>query len=286
MTRSGIAFTKGHGTGNDFVILTDLDGRLELTAQEVRRLCDRRHGIGGDGVLVVTRTSASPEVAGRSGAEYFMDYRNADGSVAQMCGNGARVFARSLLDQGLARPGEWLIATRGGPRLVHAGARGDIRVDMGPAVVMETEGITVKVGSDDAARPALGVLMPNPHAVCWVDDVDEAGPLLSAPRVDPASAFPEGVNVEFVQVRAAAELTMRVHERGVGETQSCGTGACAAAVATLARAGEGPGDQRVRVDVPGGTLHVVWRADGEVQLIGPAVIVARGVIEDEWWDQK
>lgn len=286
MTRSGIAFAKGHGTGNDFVILTDLDGQLRLNDQEVRRLCDRRHGIGGDGVLVVTRTSASPEVAGRSEAEYFMDYRNADGSLAQMCGNGARVFALSLLDQGLAQPGEWLIATRGGPRMVETDVQGEICVDMGPAVVMDAPQLTVRLGPDDTPRTALGVHMPNPHAVCWVDDLDDAGSLLSAPQVEPASAFPEGVNVEFVQVRGAGELAMRVHERGVGETQSCGTGACAAVVASLAKAGEGPAGQRVRVEVPGGTLQVVWRSDGEVQLIGPAVIVARGVIDDEWWEHK
>jgi diaminopimelate epimerase len=285
MSRSGIAFAKGHGTGNDFVILTDLEGRLGLTGEEVQRLCDRRHGIGADGVLVVTRASASAEAADQPEADYFMDYRNADGSLAQMCGNGARVFVRFLLQEGFAEPGEWILATRGGGRRVNADLRGSIRVDMGPAVLLDEPDLTVSTHPDGAVRPALGVLMPNPHAVCWVDDLADAGSLLAPPSTTPDGVFPEGVNVEFVEELGDQHLAMRVHERGVGETQSCGTGACAAAVGTLARRGSGPLGQRMRVDVPGGTVHVKWRSDGEVQLIGPAIMVARGVIEDEWWER-
>jgi diaminopimelate epimerase len=287
MTSPGILFAKGHGTGNDFVILTNLDGRLTVSADQVRRLCDRHQGIGADGVLVVARRAASAEVADQVDAEYFMDYRNADGSVAEMCGNGSRVFVRFLLEEGLVDSGEVPIATRGGTRAARVLDDGTICVEMGPAHVLDVPDLVVEtVPEEGPKRSAIGVLMPNPHAVCWVEDVVEAGALLQPPRVSPAQAFPHGVNVEFVAEIGSAHVAMRVHERGVGETQSCGTGACAAAVATLARRGEGPGDQRVRVDVPGGTVQVHWRPDGQVELSGPAVIVARGTLAAQWWSQR
>lgn len=286
MTSAGIPFAKGHGTGNDFLILPALDGELELTADQVRMLCDRHHGIGADGVLVVTRTASAPEVADQRDAEFFMDYRNADGSVAQMCGNGSRVFVRYLLEEGLILPGEVPIATRGGTRVATIdGFGGVVCVQMGTAAVLDAPHLTVtaRQGHEPNTLPALGVLMPNPHAVCWVADVADAGPLTQAPEVSPAGVFPEGANVEFVARVGPDHLRMRVHERGVGATQSCGTGACAAAVATWVRDGQVPIGQRMRVDVPGGTLHVDWRPDGQVVLRGPAVIVARGRIEEQWW---
>jgi diaminopimelate epimerase len=289
MTGTPIPFTKGHGTGNDFVILSNLDGELEVTPELVAALCDRRRGLGGDGVLVVARTVEHPEVADQAGvAPYFMDYRNADGSLAQMCGNGARVFVAHLLEAGLVSSGRLHIATRGGARPVRVSTDDDsICVDMGPAQVLDRADIEV-LPADAApgatAIPATGVLMPNPHAVVMVADLSQAGGLVAAPRVTPVEAYPEGVNVEFVRVIDPTHIQMRVFERGVGETLSCGTGACAAAVATLNLAGERPADQRVRVDVPGGTVHVVWRAGGEVELHGPAVLVATGTIEPSWWE--
>ena len=287
MSAAPVPFVKGHGTGNDFVILTDLDGTLEVGPGLVAALCDRRRGVGADGVLIVRRTAEVPEVADQADtAELFMDYRNADGSVAQMCGNGARVFVAHLLAEGLVSHGELSIATRGGSRRVRALPGQDICVDMGPAQFLPEEGITVRPADAPAGRGpsrAVGVLMPNPHAVTWVDDLAEAGALLEHPEVAPAGAYPEGVNVEFVHERAVDHLAMRVFERGVGETLSCGTGACAAAVATVRRSGAGPNGQRVRVDVPGGTVHVVWLASGEVELHGPAVLVARGTIDAQWW---
>src|ERR1051325_3811085 len=125
-------FVKGHGTENDFVIVPDPDGELEITPERVALICDRRAGIGADGLLRVVRAKA----AGGDGAEWFMDYRNSDGSVAEMCGNGVRVFARYLVESGLAEPGEWPLATRSGPRLVTVGREGDVRVDMGPPKVL------------------------------------------------------------------------------------------------------------------------------------------------------
>lgn len=286
MTRDPIPFVKGHGTGNDFVILPATDPAA-ITPALVTALCDRRRGIGGDGVLVVARTSDCPEVVDQAGAApYFMDYRNADGSLAQMCGNGARVFVAHLIMQGLVEPGIVPIATRGGTRRVRAEPSGALCVDMGPATFLDRDDIAVRAEWAGTAptRPAIGVLMPNPHAVAWVEDLAEAGSLRQAPTVTPASAYPEGANVEFVQVLAPDHVTMRVFERGVGETLSCGTGACAAAVATLRRAGQSAAGQSMRVDVPGGRLDVVWRADGEVELHGPAEFVARGTIDPRWWE--
>ena len=265
---------KGHGTGNDFVLLPDLDGDLDLTDEMVQALCDRRFGIGADGVLRVVRSAAcdDPDAAG---AEFFMDYRNADGSSAQMCGNGIRVFARFLAEEGLADPAGMDIATRGGVLHVRRLESGEYAVGMGAATGMEAIA-SVMVGN--RSYPATGVHVPNPHAVVFVTSVSAAGPLDRAPEVSPEHLFPEGVNVEFVEQIAPGHVRMRVHERGVGETLSCGTGACAVAWA-VRRRGDAP--ERIRVDVPGGTLHVEER-DGELDLIGPAVIVADGMLEADW----
>lgn len=287
MSPRRVPFVKGHGTGNDFVILDNLDGQLSVPAATVAALCDRRRGLGADGVLLVSRTEAHPEVRRQAadGAQFFMDYRNADGSVAQMCGNGARVFVAHLLSRGLVEPGGFVIATRGGPRRVEVEAVGaDVVVDMGRPDFIGAP-VEVSVPGWGGPRPAVGVLMPNPHAVTWVEDVARAGGLLDAPAVTPTTAFPEGVNVEFVRELAEDHLQMRVFERGVGETLSCGTGACAAAVASLRRAGRGPGAATVRVDVPGGTVRVDWTGAGSVRLAGPAEMVASGWIEPGWWDR-
>ncbi|MGB8022066.1 MAG: diaminopimelate epimerase [Candidatus Nanopelagicales bacterium] len=282
-------FVKGHGTGNDFVVITNLEGEVDVTPSLVRALCDRRRGIGGDGVLVVARTADHPEVSDQAEmAPYFMDYRNADGSLAQMCGNGARVFAAHLVATQLAGAGSFQIATRGGPRRVVVDPSvGQVVVDMGPAMFLEGTDITVRTGQggSETGRPAVGVLMPNPHAVTWVDAVADAGDLREKPIVAPADVFPDGVNSEFVELVTDLHIRMRVFERGVGETLSCGTGACAAAVATLRRQGVAADGQRVRVDVPGGTVAVLWRADGGVELSGPAEFVARGTVDRDWWQR-
>jgi diaminopimelate epimerase len=266
---------KGHGTGNDFVLLPDLDGRLDLTVGMVRSLCDRRTGLGGDGVLRIVRTEVCEDPAAE-GAEFFMDYRNADGTSAQMCGNGIRVFARYLVDEGLAEASGMDIATRGGVRHVRRTPEGDYAVDMGEATPTDASP-SVVVGNH--SYPAFGVLVPNPHAVAVVNSLDAAGTLMHAPEVHPSFLFPDGVNVEFVRVHAPDHISMRVFERGVGETQSCGTGACAAA--WVARRHGTSVQGPIRVDVPGGTLHIDEGPDG-LTLIGPAVIVADGALTEEW----
>ncbi|WP_283134780.1 diaminopimelate epimerase [Rhizohabitans arisaemae] len=263
-------FVKGHGTENDFVILPDVEGALELTAAAVAAICERRSGVGADGVLRVVRTKSCPEVADQaSEAEWFMDYRNADGSVAEMCGNGLRVFARYLVDAGLAAPGELRVATRAGLRGVSLGAVGEVTADMGRPEVLGA-GRTEIAGE---VLVGLRVSMGNPHLACVVDrpvgDFD-----LSRPPVVDEADFPSGANVELVAARAEPRhLAMRVHERGSGETRSCGTGVVAAAVAVAHAAGEETGTWFVTV--PGGGLTV--RLDGRTSyLTGPAVLVAEG----------
>lgn len=288
---AGLPFLKGHGTQNDFVIVPDPDGLLDLGAAEVARLCDRRAGIGGDGVLRVVRSARDEAaVALADRAEWFMDYRNSDGSIGEMCGNGVRVFARYLVHAGLAKPGPLAVATRAGVRQVLIaedgpdGAPGEVTVDMGQAVLPGPDGIEVTVG--ERQWPARNVNMGNPHAVAFVEHLDQAGDLFQAPGVAPAEVYPTGVNVEFVVERGERHVAMRVHERGSGETRSCGTGACAVAVAAALRDGLDPvvtGEPvTYTVDVPGGRLMITEHTDRRVEMTGPAVIVASGVIDPAW----
>ncbi|MEV4559758.1 diaminopimelate epimerase [Kitasatospora sp. NPDC049285] len=285
---SGTAFLKGHGTQNDFVIIPDPDGALELPAETVAALCDRRAGIGADGVLRVVRSAADPAAAAMADeAEWFMDYRNADGSIAEMCGNGVRVFARYLVHAGHAKPGPLAVATRAGVRRVRIaedaadGAPGQVTVDMGSARLPGPDGITVTVGAH--SWPALNVNMGNPHAVAFVADLADAGNLYEAPATAPDGVYPQGVNVEFVVDRGERHVAMRVHERGSGETRSCGTGACAVAVAAARRDGNDPAvtgrPVSYTVDVPGGRLVIEEFPDGRIEMTGPAVIVAEGVLK-------
>jgi diaminopimelate epimerase len=274
----GLEVLKGHGTGNDFVIVPDLDSRIDLDAVHVRALTDRHLGIGGDGVLRVVPTLSQDEVADQAGrARWFMDYRNADGSIAEMCGNGARVFARYLLSTGLVSQREFSIATRGGVCPVRVEDDGDISVDMGTATTPLLRAVPI-VALDDHQWNGSGVLVPNPHCVVFVedDDVLDSLDLTHAPQVAPAAMFPDGANVEFVvPVGHPGErhVRMRVFERGVGETQSCGTGAVAVMVATAAR-DDAPRETAYDVDVPGGRVRVTRRGDDHLELRGPAVLVA------------
>ncbi|MFS8202337.1 diaminopimelate epimerase [Streptomyces sp. CWNU-52B] len=282
-----IAFLKGHGTENDFVILPDPDNTLALSPATAAALCDRRAGIGGDGLLHVVRSAAHPEARSMAAeAEWFMDYRNGDGSIAEMCGNGVRVFARYLQRAGHVAEGDITVATRAGVKAVHLAKEGDVTVGMGRALLPEgPEGdVTVTVG--ERSWPARNVNMGNPHAVAFVADLDHAGHLYEPPPFSPLSAYPDGVNVEFVVDRGLHHVALRVHERGSGETRSCGTGACAVAVAAARRDGADPAVTGVpavyTVDVPGGRLVITERPDGEIEMTGPAVIVAEGEIDTEW----
>ncbi|GGM09032.1 diaminopimelate epimerase [Streptomyces fumigatiscleroticus] len=279
-----IVFLKGHGTENDFVIVPDPDNSVELSPAAVAALCDRRAGIGGDGLLHVVRSAAHPEARHLAAeAEWFMDYRNGDGSVAEMCGNGVRVFARYLQHAGHATEGDLAVATRGGVKTVHIAKDGDITVGMGRALLPEGD-VTVSVG--ERSWPARNVNMGNPHAVAFVADLAHAGDLFTPPPYHPAAAYPDGVNVEFVADRGPRHVAMRVHERGAGETRSCGTGACAVAVAAARRDGVDPAvtgtPATYTVDLPGGTLVITEHPDGEIEMTGPAVLVAEGEISAEW----
>jgi diaminopimelate epimerase len=273
MTAHGLPFAKGHGTGNDFVIVPDPSGSLELSPAQVAALCDRRRGIGGDGLLRVVRTGAVPgggidvpKVAdAASSVEWFMDYRNADGSLAEMCGNGARVFARYLVSNGLADGPTVAFLTRAGVVTATVGPD-EVSVTM-PSVAVGGPGV-VRVGG--AEFKGTTASCGNPHLVCAVDD-PSALELRETPALDPEQ-FPEGGNVEFVAPVAPGHVRMRVVERGVGETQSCGSGACAVAGVVLAGA-----SGTVIVDVPGGRLTVTIE-EGRCVLAGPAVLVATGTL--------
>jgi diaminopimelate epimerase len=295
-------FTKGHGTGNDFVLFADPDAAVDLSPERIRAIADRRFGVGGDGVIRAVRSDALPDgaaiVASNPEAVWFMDYHNADGSVAEMCGNGVRVFARYLTESGLVdlAPGETLsIGTRKGVVDIQRTTNG-FSADLGRwALGIAGSGLdsTDGVGDDDiavrarnleGARPGLGIAVGNPHVVVAVATDDElAGlDLTFVPVLDPAP--PAGANVEFVLPGdplvqdGVGRITMRVHERGSGETLSCGTGAVAAALAVRHWAGPKAPDTW-RVGVPGGVLTVRMfpAEDGEhVALSGPADLVFSG----------
>lgn len=288
-----IAFTKGHGTGNDFVLVLDAEGELSLTQKQIAWLCDRHLGIGADGLIRVVKSSRLPEGAAvlqqEPNAVWFMDYYNADGSEAEMCGNGIRVFARFLLEKNLADivDGSTLpVGTRAGVKDITKSATG-FAVDLGRwrldgEFEVESTGL-------DVARPAQGIDVGNPHAVVALASEEELKQLrlFDAPAVTPN---PEaGINVEFVVPMeplvkdGVGQIAMRVHERGVGETMSCGTGIAAAALATRFWAGkDAPNHWQVRV--PGGSVGVRMFAaeDGEhVGISGPAVLVYDGEIDLE-----
>lgn len=299
-TLAGLSFAKGHGTGNDFVLIADPDGAREIGPDEVAGLCHRHLGLGADGLIRAVRSEHLAEgrklLAAAPEAQWFMDYRNADGSVSEMCGNGVRVFVHFLLAEGLVElaEGESLtIGTRAGIKIIRRSANG-YAVDMGPwefifpdeaaARAMDS---TVSAGGLQVPRPALSVSMGNPHTVVALAGLEElaATELFEAPAVNPVPG--SGTNVEFVVpaeplvAEGAGHISMRVHERGVGETQSCGTGACAAAVAIRYWAGDGAPDDW-QVGVPGGVVRVrfIPSIDGRehVELSGPAVLVARGTL--------
>ncbi len=287
-----ITFTKGHGTGNDFVLFSDPDGEIDLSAAQIAAICDRHFGVGADGLLRAVRSRSLPEgaaaLAEDADAEWFMDYHNADGSIAEMCGNGIRVFARYLTENDLAElePGGTLpIGTRSGVRDVQRNATG-FQADLGRWSLDGGEPL-VRAKELPVARPGLGINVGNPHVVVALasDEELEGADLSYIPVIDPAPA--DGANVEFVVAAdplvkdGVGHIRMRVHERGSGETLSCGTGAVAAALATRHWAGAGAPHQW-RVDVPGGTVGVRMfpTEDGEhVSLSGPAELVFQGTLE-------
>ncbi|MFV9633267.1 diaminopimelate epimerase [Mycobacterium neumannii] len=284
-------FAKGHGTQNDFVLLPDLDFELTLSPAAVTALCDRRRGLGADGVLRVTTAQAAQRAGlfeqlpeGVAGDDWYMDYRNADGSIAQMCGNGVRVFAHYLRASGLESRDDFVVGSLAGPRPValhHWDAtNADVTVEMGNVNQLGTGEAIV------GGRPFAGLAVDvgNPHLACFDPDLtfEELTALdVGAPVSFDAAQFPEGVNVEVLTAPVDGAVAMRVHERGVGETRSCGTGTVAAAVAALAYSGAVTGSLDVRI--PGGEVSVTV-TEASSFLRGPSVLVAHGELSEEWWD--
>lgn len=267
---------KGHGTENDFLIIFDEKGELDLSPEKIALLCDRRKALGADGILRVIRAGSLGETlpAGVSEDMWFMDYRNADGSLAEMCGNGVRVFAHFIFLHGLVDSSEFPVATRGGVKNVRVheadayAAR--VSVDMGaPQILGDSTGSV-----DDHDLHGLGVDMGNPHLACVVPELSPED--LYHWRFQSATfdttMFPHGVNLEVLTPLHDGLVYMRVLERGVGETRSCGTGTVAAATAALAAANKKHGTVEVRV--PGGAVEVEINETTSI-LSGPSRIVAR-----------
>ncbi|HXY71046.1 MAG TPA: diaminopimelate epimerase [Actinomycetota bacterium] len=284
--------SKYHGTGNDFVFVEDLDGRLDIPPSFVAAVCDRHRGVGGDGLIRVVRGDAR----GGDGADFFMDYVNAEGAPAEMCGNGIRCLAVFAYERDLTAKTRLAVDTRAGLKLLELDvADGRVRsvtVDMGPPVLARAE---IPMGGGDPAATvnaepleAAGrtwtmsaVSMGNPHCVLFLGD-DDLGSIDVAgigSEIEHLRLFPNRTNVEFVEVLDPSRIRMRVWERGVGETLACGTGACAALVASAVAGRTG---RAAEVEVPGGRLQVDWREDGHVFLTGPATFVFDADLSDEW----
>lgn len=274
----GIPFLKGHGTENDFVLLPDLDADLDLTEGRVRALCDRRRGLGADGVLRVVRAKAVPDRPSTVDDDaWFMDYRNADGSIAEMCGNGMRLFARYLAESGLEPASEFVVGSRAGARPVVVHPDRTVTVDMGPTRVLGRSPASLQ----GAEHSGVAVDVGNPHLVCVLDGGLENLDLTVQPGFD-RELFPAGVNIEFVVPGSPGHLRMRVYERGVGETRSCGTGTVAVVAAFLHLRGESTGESTV--DIPGGRVRVTVDEHTST-LTGPSVFVASGELDRAWWDR-
>lgn len=289
-----LRFVKGHGTENDFVVLADPSAEIDLDTELIAAVCDRRRGLGADGLLRVARAGALVErgvlgglPTGVAPDDWFMDYRNADGSIAEMCGNGVRVFAHYVRSAGLTESDEFTVGSRAGARPVvvhsHDDVNADVSVSMGEAKV--TAHSAVRIG--DQEFEGIAVDVGNPHLACVLDGLTPAAlaqiDLTGAVALDDA-VFPAGANIELVTPaigEPAGVLTaaMRVHERGVGETRSCGTGLVAAAVASLRARGEAEG--RLSITVPGGVAEVVVSAEGTT-LRGPSMLVANGILRPGW----
>lgn len=260
-----IVGTYGHGTENDFVIVFDEQNQLEISAQQTAAICNRNTGIGADGLIRITK---------RDG-KWFMDYRNSDGSVAEMCGNGIRVMARYLVDRGHQPAGIFSILTRDGAKYLSVPESGDISVNMGQVQVVDG---AISAANNGKVWNGYNINVGNPHAVVFVDSMNDVGELIDPPVVSPIDAYPEGVNVEFVEFLENGEIKMRVHERGSGETRSCGTGTCAVALAATMKKGMRLPARWV-INPPGGRLTVEIDPHSNAILTGPAVLLAEHDLE-------
>lgn len=283
-------FAKYHGTGNDFVLVEDLDDRGPVPPSLIAAICDRHRGVGADGLIRIVRG----DEAGGDGAAFFMDYWNADGSVAQMCGNGIRCMGKYVFDRGLVSETEVDIATRAGRKRLALEVRDGVvhraTVDMGaPAFERKALPMTGDPADRFVDQPyevagrafsATAVSMGNPHVVLFLPEgepVDGIAVRDLGPVVERAAEFPEGTNVEFVRVVAPDHLEARVWERGSGETMACGTGACAVLAAAAAT---GRSEREADVDFPGGRLRIALTPDDRVTLTGPAAWVFDGELSE------
>jgi diaminopimelate epimerase len=261
-----LAFTKMHGAGNDFVVLDYMGRDFDLSAEQLRRLADRHRGVGCDQILVVQKPD--------DGAADFR-YRifNADGGEVEQCGNGARCFVKFVHARGLTREPEIEVQTLGGTIRPRLEPDGEVTVDMGRPSKPSIEKLNVNGRSLEAAILSIG----NPHAVQVVPDVASAPVTTQGPMIEVHPRFPNRVNAGYLQVLDRRHAALRVWERGAGETLSCGTGACAAVVAGIAR---GLLDSPVQVETRGGTLTIAWPGgDNPVSMKGPALTVYEGTIE-------
>ena len=286
MTTSGVPYRKGHGTGNEFILVSGLDGYFadqnSVTPKIAQNLCNRDSGLGADGILRVAKASEFDI----DDAQYFMDYTNSDGSKSATCGNGLRVFARYLVEAGLENRGQFTIGTRAGTVTVAISETDtdftNIAVTMGRVSLGPMD---VTVHTETGSWPAVGIAGMNNHAISVVDNISDAGALDEIPTALPAGTYPDGVNFEFIQTKSPTHIAMRTHERGVGETLSCGSGACAAAY-VHATSNHLNDPWTVQVDVLGGTVYVDSDTDGVLTLRGPAVFVAEGTIEPSLLQSK
>ena len=273
-----IRFTKMHGLGNDFVVIDAVRQNFALTPAQASFLADRHRGVGCDQILVVGKPS-------RPGVDFAYRIFNADGSEVEQCGNGARCFVRFVYEQGLSEQRQIRVETRSGIIVPRLEANGEVSVDMGapsfePAAlpfVSDSLAVIQPLEVDAGVFEITAVSMGNPHAVQVVDQVDEAPVARHGPLIESHPRFPRRVNAGFMQVVDRHAIRLRVYERGAGETQACGSGACAAAVAGIRR---GLLDSPVRVAMRGGDLMIAWGGDNTpVIMTGPAVTVFSGEID-------
>ena len=280
-----LTFTKMNGLGNDFVMIDDREEAIDMTPDAVAWFCDRHFGVGGDGLILV-RPATTPE------ADYYMHYFNADGSLAEMCGNGARCFAKYVVDHGLIAEDatSLVIETLGGLKPVTFTRDDDgqlhaATVDMGiPAFAPEDipgdfEGTQIydcPIETPFGTFSITAVSMGNPHTIIWVDDVAEAPVDTVGPYIATHERFPQGTNVEFAQHVDDETIRMRVWERGVGETLACGTGACAVLVAGTLSCRVG---RDATIELPGGDLMIRGHESGHVYMTGSAAVSFIGSVE-------
>jgi diaminopimelate epimerase len=274
-------FAKYHGIGNDFILIADPHDDLVLDAERVRQLCDRRFGIGGDGVIRVA--------PGGEDTHLFMDYVNSDGSVGEMCGNGIRCLALFAQAEGLVTESELRIGTRAGTKSVWIRDYRFVTVDMGapifdpPSIPVdwpEPDALHAKADLEDQVVEVACLSIGNPHAVIFTEELESAPVSSLGPVLETHSIFPNGTNVEFVRPVTSRRIEMRVWERGSGQTLACGTGACAAAVASRVLRGT---ENQVVVGLPGGDLDIDWRgstiSESPILMTGPAVKAFEGEVD-------